>query len=153
MLRIMRSHTVKLNTARQAQCVQNVRLLRVFVFLFGKRAWGPSRFVPLPLFQQLFAIPTVCCHLYLSTIERADATNSDSQRTILADAAHGPPSRTCTAVPSWADSALRCIKLQEKALRAHVELSVFLRRVMTRGLRGESETPSSESAVLPSRSF
>ncbi len=67
--------------------------------------------------------------------------NSDSQRTILADAAHGPPSRTCTAVPSWADSALRCIKLQEKALRAHVQLSVFLLHVMTRGLRGESASP------------
>ncbi len=94
--------------------------------------------------MRVYACVCVCmrvCDLFLSTIERADATNSDSQRTILADAAHGPPSRTCTAVPSWADSALRCIKLQEKALRAHVQLSVFLLHVMTRGLRGESENP------------
>ena len=64
MLRIMRSHTVKLNAARQAQRVKTVRILRVFVFFFGKRAWGPSRFVPFPLFQQLFAIATVYIHLY-----------------------------------------------------------------------------------------
>ncbi len=79
MFRIMRSHTVKLNTARQVQCVKTVRLLRVFVFFFGNGAWGPSRFVPFPLFQQLFAIPTVYCHLYLSTIERADTASKLGQ--------------------------------------------------------------------------
>ena len=79
MFRIVRSHIVKLNTARQLQCVKTVHLLRVFVFLFGKIAWGPSRFVPFPLVQKLFAIPTVNCHLFLSTIEWADAASKLGQ--------------------------------------------------------------------------
>ena len=61
---MMRSHTVKLNTARQVQCVKTVRLLRVFVCLFGKGS-------PFPRVQQLFATPTMYCQLYhfLSKIE------------------------------------------------------------------------------------
>ena len=48
-------------------------------FVFGKMAWGPSRLVPFSLVQKLFAIPTVYWHLFLSTIERADAASKLGQ--------------------------------------------------------------------------
>ena len=142
----MRSHTVKLNTARQAQRVtKTVRILRVFV-VWERVRLGPCRslfFNNSSQYRQctVMRVYACVCVCMTSFFERADATNSDNQRTILDDAAHGPPSRTCTDAPSWPDSVRRCIKLQEKALRAHLELSVFLRRVLTRGLRGENENP------------
>ena len=63
------------------------------------------------------------------------------QRTILADAAHGPHSRTHTAAPSWADNALRSRKHQETAPRVNIQLCVFRRRGSTFALLGENANP------------
>ena len=63
------------------------------------------------------------------------------QRTILADAAHVPHSRTHTAAPSLADNALRSSKPEEKAQRVNVQLFVFLRRGSTVALLGENASP------------
>ena len=78
---------------------------------------------------------------YQSMMPRLSEHDRAGQRPILADATHGPHSRTHTAAPSWADSALRSRKHQETAPRVNVQLFVFLRRDSTVALLGGNANP------------